>query len=383
MKSEFKLPNLNKSAKVLLMLSGGKDSVACMYILKTSGLETVAIHFTHDWSYALSTNEAARLCNDMGVPLIRVDFTSQFFSAVEGFRGGRPCLLCKREMYQIVIKHALENNFNYICIGDNANDTTTIQRLITHAKTAVAEELVVSDYLGRELGLQLSHGIKIIRPLLGIYSGEVETYLARHGIEIERNHCTGDRYFSYWREGCSAQFHDPGCPITKSSLDELHKYSTLITEYARKKNIRASIHWPSRFVVTVPEGYEDEALEYLKEKGLSINQKDNGENLQTFRYPLTIWNINRSIVEQVDVLEALLVRFLERLGITSQGIHKSKFHEQNFWIYQFISGSLIVFVNKATRSLYIDLILSHSISEALLANLSIEVFRSRDYIFYK
>lgn len=377
------LQSLSKDDKVLLMLSGGKDSTACMFILKKCGFDVTALHFYHNWSYQLSSEEAVRLCKDMNVPLIKMDFTRQFFSAVEGFKGGRPCLLCKKEMYNIVIKYSLENNIKYICVGDNANDQTTIGRIIKYEREKNPDKLIISKYLGNELGIRIPNSVKIIRPLLNFGTNEVENFLTRHGIKVARNNCTGDKYFSYSREGCPAQFHDPGSPITEENLNALYKYGSLTTEFARSRNIRASIHWPSKFVVTIPKGYEDEVIQFLKMGGLQISQEIKSENNSFYRYPINILDINIKIIEQEEILEALFARFLERLGILDYLIFRNHSDFTRIWHYQFDSGMMKTAILHDSKILHIDIISTLPIQDILLENLIIEVFRSRNYIQYK
>lgn len=73
--------------KVLLMLSGGKDSSECLYILINAGIDVTAIHFTHIWGYSISTNEARELFGKFNVLLIEVDFSKDFYDAVIDYKG--------------------------------------------------------------------------------------------------------------------------------------------------------------------------------------------------------------------------------------------------------------------------------------------------------
>lgn len=41
---------ISKDTKVLLQLSGGKDSIACMIYLKEHSMEFEAIHFVHKYT---------------------------------------------------------------------------------------------------------------------------------------------------------------------------------------------------------------------------------------------------------------------------------------------------------------------------------------------
>ena len=39
----------SSNSKVIAMLSGGKDSIATVVLLKKSGIDVTAIHFIHQW----------------------------------------------------------------------------------------------------------------------------------------------------------------------------------------------------------------------------------------------------------------------------------------------------------------------------------------------
>ena len=82
--------------KVLLMLSGGKDSIAAMTKMIEEGIDVHAIHFVHDWGERIPTEEAERTCDLLGVELIKYNFSKEFHDTVIGYTNGRPCLLCKR-----------------------------------------------------------------------------------------------------------------------------------------------------------------------------------------------------------------------------------------------------------------------------------------------
>ena len=61
---------------------------------------------------------------------------------------------------------------------------------------------------------------------------------SENGIEIKKNHSTGDKYFEYSREGCPIQFHDPGTSISLETMDLLKKYDACITTFAKEKKSR-------------------------------------------------------------------------------------------------------------------------------------------------
>lgn len=70
--------------KVLLMLSGGKDSVACLTLLKENEMEVTAVHFVHAWGSEIPTMETKRVCQEFNVPLQIIDFSNILFQAIDG-----------------------------------------------------------------------------------------------------------------------------------------------------------------------------------------------------------------------------------------------------------------------------------------------------------
>lgn len=365
--------------KVLLMLSGGKDSSACLHILWKAGVDVEAIHFTHKWGYEISTQEARKLCKQLNVKLYEVDFSEDYLNAIEGFKGGRPCLLCKPQMYKHVIKKIKEDNFGCICIGDNADDRMTIVRLLDHIKHEQDSSIYCNSYFGSERGIVLPNGVNVLRPLLDLKSDEVESYLNKNGIEIRKNSSTGDKYFEYAREGCPVQFYDPGYKIDESGMEQLRKYNILLSEYAREHNIRASIHLPSTFIITIPEGYEEDALKYLEGKGLKVNWNINKiiKN-NNFIGTIIIDKIDKNILDK-DVFEQLNRRFLERIECK---IGEYKTIRIDGEINVSIKGDGYRFEFKHIQDfnqLIINFILNKNIEKYKFENLIKEVYRSRNY----
>jgi len=366
--------------KILLMLSGGKDSAACLHMLATRNIDVTAVHFRHRWGWEISTNEARRLCHKFDVPLYEIDFSEEFAQAVVGFTGGRPCLRCKPEMYKKVIELVREQGFGWICIGDNANDQTTINRLIKSEQHSSNNNLCCSTYFGNEQGIQLPEGIKVLRPLLGMPAAEVETYLVSHGLSIQRNHCTGDKYFEYSREGCPVQFHDPGYPITVETMDKLRHYNSIVTTYAKKNKIRASVHLPSTFIVSIPEGHEKKIADMLAESGLSINSEINKHGDEVVhRYMLSLFCIDKAIISNREVMLHLLRRFTERIGLPEGTSSVSTVGDGQVWLLDFPGGYISARSNDEKSFIFLDLVTEQQLDKTRLGYLVPEVFRTRNY----
>lgn len=53
-------------------------------------------------------------------------------------------------------------------------------------------------------------------------------------------------------------------------MNELSELNNEIVKYARERNIRASIYLPSKKIITVPQGLENEVKNHLIHKGYKI-----------------------------------------------------------------------------------------------------------------
>lgn len=374
----------SKNPNVLLMLSGGKDSIASLIKLKEKNINVTAIHFIHQWGSDIPTNEAKRICNEFQVPLIIVDYTKEFFDIVNGYTNGRPCLICKKKMYEKLLSIINKKEFGWICIGDNSDDRTTIARINTYISDLMLEEtLECSSYLGSEMGIQLPLGVKVLRPLISMSAIDVENFLKSKKVIVRRINSTGDKYFEYHREGCAMQFVDIGAKFSKELCDSLKKYNDIITEFARSKGILASIHMPSTFIITIPKGYEEEAASYLKLRGLYVDTYKNNSTLKyTNLFYAYIDEIDNSIYE-TNAYEKIVTRMMERLEFNIDDINKKEI--DNFiHIQAKMENAFLQFELDFTR-LVANITYefnNNSLSrkeEYIFENLILELFRTRKY----
>ena len=87
-------------------------------------------------------------------------------------------------------------------------------------------------------------------------------------------------------------------------------FNAYCSEYATIKGIRASIHLPSEFIVTIPKGYENDCRNYLLNKGCKLKIKQMN-NLIMQSYKIHI-NINEHM-HNYKIIHIALNRFIERL----------------------------------------------------------------------
>jgi hypothetical protein len=156
----------SENPNVLLMLSGGKDSSACLHMFVQAGIQVTAIHFKHKWGSTISTGEAQRRCREWSVEFLEIDISERFLDTIKGYRGGRPCLLCKPVMYEYVINELETGNYGWICIGDNADDKTTIMRIDDYTQDRPLENEYISRYFGSERGVVLPDKVRVVRPII-------------------------------------------------------------------------------------------------------------------------------------------------------------------------------------------------------------------------
>ena len=382
--NEYNIVKESPNPKVIAMLSGGKDSVASVILLKENGIDVTAIHFVHKWGAEIPTEEAKRICNEYNIPLIIKDYTQEFCEAINGYTAGRPCLICKKQMYKVLLGYLSSNEYGWLCIGDNSNDRTTIARINKYINEGHAEDsLLCSGYFGSEMGIVLPKGMKVIRPLINMTANEVEEYLKNEKIDIKRINSTGDKYFEYHREGCPVQFADIGVKLNEYLYADLKTYNDCITEYARKEGILASIHMPSTFIITIPRGFEAQAAEYLKKRGLIVNDDINSSDIP-FREELVayVYDLNSNILKTY-AYEKVFRRFLERLELFGGNIKINCAKENVFCIYNDAETSLemnLKFdVSEATIVYSYSKDSSGRKDRQVFDNLILEMFRTRKY----
>ena len=315
------LLSCDSTPRVLLLLSGGKDSVCCLYLLKKiKGIKLEAIFFRHSWMSKIPQEEALRHCNALKIKCHEINYTDDLLKKLADFSSGRPCLTCKPIMYRIAFEFALTHGFSWIATGDNASDKTTMSRLNKTNKLNAEKRVFCSRYLGNDQGVMVPSGISIVRPLIRTTSLEVESFLKSQEITVTQNYSTGDKYFEYSREGCCLQFCDPGYKLTDTICNKLFQYNEIANRWGRKHNVRTSVHIPSTFVVTVPPGFEKNVIAELEKNSLSVDLQRNA-NVVENKYCSVVVENYPDLHCDSKVFTFLISRFAERLSLSCKEIN--------------------------------------------------------------
>jgi len=351
--------------KILLQYSGGKDSTACLLKLISDKSDVEVIHFTHKYAYSIPTNEVLRLCKEFNIVAHVIDITLEIESKLTNTIKDRPCRYCKSIMDQITVDFAVRNRFNYICVGDTGSDTTLVQRI----KNNGDEDLILSKYFNKNVNLPPN--IYIYRPLIYDNNKKVLEFIESEGVTLTRVGDTGDRYFEYSREGCPLQFKDFGEIYTKSLMNKLKNYNTLCTQFARERNIQASMHLPSEFIVTIPKGYEQECRAYLIANGCTLTELSKElETTHTLDFSIKV----HSNLLDPNTIKIVLYRLYERLE--EEIIEFNQFEKYIFIFSENTQFSCIISNNRYFHS---KITSSQIIDVNKLENLIVEIFHTYSY----
>ena len=380
--------------RVLVMLSGGKDSALCLALLAGCGARVEAIHFRHAWGWALSTSEARRIAAELGVPLTEIDYSAEFRRRVLGTTDGRPCKICKIGMYRVALERAAAGGVDLLCTGDNASDTV-VERVRRHQRDHGEDpaELMLTAYLDCESeGVALPAGLRVLRPVISLAADEVARALERRGVVVARNHETGDKYFEYWREGCPMQYREPGEPVTEADLDRLLAVNQVATALARAGGFRAAVHLPSGRVVTVPAGREPEVVAALRAAGHDISAAASGLHdaldpspVARARPPLDplvveVFGLDARLLATVAAALPLVERFLERWQLTVLGrsLHDLAPSGATL-VFALAGGHLAAHTFPALGTLRLDFLGRRLEPRSRLEHILFEIFKTRDW----
>jgi tRNA(Ile)-lysidine synthase TilS/MesJ len=215
--------------RILMLFSGGKDSSLALYILKEAGLNVSALTFFHRWSWRETLNWAMKFTKKLGVEHYLVDITDGLLHEAVG-RKGPVCINCKKVMLWNAKWFALNNGFEVLAKGDNANDKV-IGALL--------------DQCGTDIRLcEIPRmGVPFFRPLIKYPAEMVEELAEEAGIRPYRMYEHARR--RQWREGCPLQYIDKEQIVTPELMDLAYKVNYEVSKVARRRMVRVSVRVPS------------------------------------------------------------------------------------------------------------------------------------------
>lgn len=174
-KALFEFNLLEGVSRIGVALSGGKDSLALLFLLKAiSGhgfphFDLQAFHVTGEFSCGASVSESylQGVCKEIGVPL-HVRASSQKRESLE-------CYSCSRERRRLLFEMAKEQKIFTIAFGHHRDDSiqTLLMNLLHKAEFAAnLPKVHMHDY-----------GVTIIRPLIYVAEEEIREFAKLHGFQ--------------------------------------------------------------------------------------------------------------------------------------------------------------------------------------------------------
>lgn len=164
---------LHNVKKLGIALSGGKDSLTLLFLLKAilgKGFPEIplyAFHVMGEFSCGANIHESflKGICEDLGVPLIPLESTQK--------RETLECYSCSRERRKLIFDAAKSLSIDTIAFGHHRDDSiqTLVMNLFHKAEfSAILPKVPMFDY-----------GVTIIRPLILIAEQEIRSFAQMHG----------------------------------------------------------------------------------------------------------------------------------------------------------------------------------------------------------
>ncbi len=172
-KAFFEFDLLEGQDKILVALSGGKDSLTLLYLLKAlSGrgfppLDIRAVHVAGEFSCgaSLGKNFLGPICEALEVPFIVRESTR----TLENLE----CYSCSRERRRLIFDVAKEMGFDKVAFGHHRDDSveTLLMNLLHKAEFAGnLPKVPMHDF-----------GVTIIRPLIYFSEKEIQEFAKMYG----------------------------------------------------------------------------------------------------------------------------------------------------------------------------------------------------------
>ncbi len=172
-KALFEFKMLEDVTKVAIALSGGKDSLSLLFLLKAiSGrgfppLDLYAIHVNGEFSCGAGVQESflRAICREMDIPFLPCTSTQK--------RDTLECYSCSRERRRLIFETAKSVGAHTVAFGHHRDD---------NAQTLLLNLLHKGEFAGNLPKLKMvDFGITIIRPLIYITEADLRTFAKEYG----------------------------------------------------------------------------------------------------------------------------------------------------------------------------------------------------------
>lgn len=172
-KAIFDFHMLKDTSKIAIALSGGKDSLCLLFLMKAiSGrgfppLDIHAIHVGGEFSCGAGVNQdyLQAVCHKLDVNFIKRE-SSQKLETLE-------CYSCSRERRRLIFEAAKEVGAETIAFGHHRDD---------NAQTILMNLLHKGEFAGNLPKIHMhDYGVTIIRPLIYIAEQDIRTFAKQQG----------------------------------------------------------------------------------------------------------------------------------------------------------------------------------------------------------
>lgn len=169
----FDFEMLKDVSKLAIALSGGKDSLTLLFLLKAIAgrgfpkLDFYAIHVSGEFSCGAGVDEdyLRKICESFEIQFIRCE-SSQKLETLE-------CYSCSRERRRLIFDAAKNVGATTIAFGHHRDD---------HAQTVLMNLLHKAEFAGNLPKIRMhDYGVTIIRPLIYIAERDIRTFAQQQG----------------------------------------------------------------------------------------------------------------------------------------------------------------------------------------------------------
>lgn len=256
------IKELVNDKKIMMLLSGGKDSATALSILKELDLNVeLCVHFYHDWSWDISKEEAKKIAESFNIPIKFYYIGDDLRRRTKNCWGRNICKICKEIMKKKYIEIAKEKNIEIIANGDTAVERISGPIMEYLTKNNLNFNKMELTPVPEKAG---NHDLLFLRPLIRIRYGDVDRVARYYDINVKR---AGEANFKL-REGCPVQYLNPDAKVNEELLHETYDVNKIVTGVARNHGFKASIFMPSLAVAILPE--KDEHFNLIKDTLVKI-----------------------------------------------------------------------------------------------------------------